>query len=249
MHLKDKLITIIVVTYNVKYKLPILLDSISSQKTDEIELVLIDGNSTDGTKDIIKEYSNIIDYYLSEKDSGIYDAMNKGIINSSGKWLFFIGADDILIATAIENALSIIKNIDKDLIIGNYYENTNGNLKLIQQKPLSFKFQLLKGCINHQSVLIKKSVFDKLGLYDLNFKLASDYEFYLRIPFSYLKNAYKTEKTFTYYNTTGTSSINLNEVYNERCIIIYKYFGNIIGFIYKIYLKYVSNNYSSNSRL
>jgi glycosyltransferase involved in cell wall biosynthesis len=249
MLLKDKLITIIVVTYNVKYKLPVLLNSIVSQKTDEIELVLIDGNSTDGTKEIIKEYSRVIDYYLSEKDKGIYDAMNKGIINSHGEWLFFLGADDILVENAIENLLPIIKNYKEYLIISNYYENTNGNLMLIKQKPFNYKFQLLKGCINHQSVLINKYIFEKFGLYDLNFRLASDYEFYLRIPFYYLKHAYKTEYSFTYYNTSGVSSINLNEVYNERSIIIHKHFGKIIGFIYNIYLKYVSKNYSSSTRL
>jgi glycosyltransferase involved in cell wall biosynthesis len=249
MLLKNKLITIIVVTYNEKYKLPVLFNSIALQKTDEIELVLIDGNSTDGTKEIINDYSNIIDYHLSEKDNGIYDAMNKGIINSNGKWLFFIGADDILVESAIENALSIIKNTNKDIIIGNYYENANGTLKLIEQKPFNFKYQLLKGCINHQSVFIKKSIFETFGLYDLNFKLASDYELYLRIPFKYLKKAHKTEHTFTYYNTTGVSSINLNEVYNERRIIIHKNFGKIIGFFYNMYVKYVSNNYSSSTSL
>jgi len=91
------LITIITVVYNGEKYLEETIKSVINQTYPNVEYIIIDGGSTDGTLDIIKKYEDYIDYWVSEKDKGIYDAMNKGILVSNGKYLLFLNADDFLI--------------------------------------------------------------------------------------------------------------------------------------------------------
>src|ERR1700761_8725485 len=91
---RQPLVSIVCVTYNAAAVLRDLIKSVSDHKTDEIEFVVIDGNSTDETPKIIKENEAIIDNWISEKDNGIYDAMNKSIAYTKGRWIIFLGADD-----------------------------------------------------------------------------------------------------------------------------------------------------------
>jgi glycosyltransferase involved in cell wall biosynthesis len=91
-----KKISIITVCLNAKDDLDKTLASIAPQKTEEVELVIIDGNSTDGSQVVFKEYSDIIDCLVVEEDKGIYDAQNKGISNANGRFLLFLNAGDIL---------------------------------------------------------------------------------------------------------------------------------------------------------
>ena len=125
-----------------------------------------------------------------------------------------------------------------ELIFGNYYETSNNQIvKNCQQQPYSFKWQLLKGCLNHQSVFIKRSLFEKYGNYNTAYPFCADYEFYLRIPFAILKTAKKIDYPIAYYNKTGVSSIAKEQVYKERKSIINLYFGKLIGGLYSFYLK------------
>ena len=87
-------ISIIIATFNAELRLSRCLDSIISQKTEEIELLIIDGGSVDGTLKLIDSYKGCIDFVLTEKDNGIYDAWNKGIRQAKGEWIMFLGADD-----------------------------------------------------------------------------------------------------------------------------------------------------------
>ncbi len=89
-------ISIIIVTYNAAKTLQASLDSIYRQKYPAIEIVMIDGASTDNTVEIIKQNADNLSYWVSEKDAGIYDAMNKGIKHATGNWIYFLGADDVL---------------------------------------------------------------------------------------------------------------------------------------------------------
>ncbi|MBP9970812.1 MAG: glycosyltransferase, partial [Paludibacteraceae bacterium] len=95
-------ISIIIATYNASKTLNRCLDSIVSQKNSEVELIIIDGGSTDETLSVINSYSSDIDYVLSEKDNGLYDAWNKGIKAAKGDWIMFLGADDQLLSNALE---------------------------------------------------------------------------------------------------------------------------------------------------
>ena len=185
MLLKDKLITIIVVTYNVKYKLPVLLNNIVSQKTDEIELVLIDGNSTDGTKEIIKEYSNIIDYYQSEKDIGIYDAMNKGLKLATGDIICFLNADDLYAApNVLSRVAQTMARNGLDAIIGDVGFFRQDNVSTTLRRYRSDRFtpkRLAWGWMPaHPALFLRRKVFERVGYFKTDYQIAGDYEHVVR---------------------------------------------------------------------
>ena len=115
---RQPLITIIVATYNELLNIQKTLDSIYYQKYNNFEIIVIDGNSDDGTVKILKKNQNLISKWLSEDDHGIYDAWNKGLNMSSGDWIMFLGAGDTLNDDALNNYANFIKanNYDTNFI-------------------------------------------------------------------------------------------------------------------------------------
>lgn len=182
----EKQISIIIATWNAAKTLRTCLDSIVPQLTDEVELILIDGGSTDDTNTIISSYGEKIAFTISEKDKGIYDAWNKGIMAANGKWIGFIGADDVMNEGAIESFLKEIKSISDiesyDYICAyNQFVDDEGNiLRRIGSTPTWDKMR--KGnCAAHVcSLHNKKNLFDKVGLYDIRYKISADYEILVR---------------------------------------------------------------------
>lgn len=117
--MNTKLISIIIATYNASSTIERCLNSIIQQKNNQIELLIVDGKSKDNTTDIIKKYIKDIDFFISEPDKGIYDAWNKGITHTNGKWIMFIGADDIILPKSLNKYLCYLQNNnvnDLDLI-------------------------------------------------------------------------------------------------------------------------------------
>lgn len=179
-------ISIVIATWNASETLRNCLGSIVSQLTDECELVIIDGGSTDNTVDIISDFKEYIYYTVSEKDNGIYDAWNKGVKISRGKWIAFIGADDVLLPNAIETYLKVIKETDSideyDYICArNEYVDKEGSLiKLIGNKPNWKTFRKRMNAAHVASLHNKTNLFGQIGYYDLSFKICADYELLMR---------------------------------------------------------------------
>ena len=179
-------ITIIIATYNAEKTLNRCLNSIIPQLTEECELIIIDGNSKDKTNEIIKSYKESVAYYISEPDKGIYDAWNKGINAAKGKWIAFIGADDILLPNALQKYLSFIKktpNIDSyDYICAqNEYVDNKGKLLMILGNQPEWKFMRKKMVAAHVASLHnKQNLFEINGGYDLSYKICADYELLVR---------------------------------------------------------------------
>ena len=183
----DKHISIIIATYNAASILKACLDSIVPQLTGECELIIIDGGSQDGTCEIIKSYSKHISYTISEPDKGIYDAWNKGIKAANGKWIAFIGADDVLLPGAIDAYLKTIKNtpdIDSyDYICAhNEYVDMNGKLlKVLGEEPKWSIMRKRMAPAHVASLHNKKNLFDTIGYYDYeHFHICADYELLMR---------------------------------------------------------------------
>ena len=183
----EKQISIIIATYNAAGTLKNCLDSIIPQLTEECELLIIDGGSTDRTNAIIQAYHDNIAYAISEPDKGIYDAWNKGVKAAKGDWIAFIGADDMLLPDAINEYLKVLRNtpnIDSyDYICAhNEYVDMNGNLlKILGDKP-EWATMRRKMVVAHVGSLhSKKNLFETIGFYDYeHFHICADYELLMR---------------------------------------------------------------------
>jgi len=153
------------------------INSVTNQNYKNIEYIIIDGGSTDGTVDVIKENSNYISQWVSEPDNGIYDAMNKGVLLATGEYILFMNCDDIFYNN---NALNdLIFNVDKDkygLIVGGHVvDYGNGKQKIINNtKQLNHKPRKMPYC--HQSILAKTELLLKYP-FDSNYKIAADFNF------------------------------------------------------------------------
>lgn len=183
----SKLISIVIATYNASATLEQCLESIVGQLTEECELIIIDGNSSDSTCDIISNYKESVAYTISEKDKGIYDAWNKGIAHADGKWVAFIGADDMLLPNAIDTYLNLIKNtkeIDSyDYICAHVeYVDTNGELlKVLGEEPKWKSMRKGMSPAHVASLHNKKNLFDTVGVYDfMHYHICADYELLMR---------------------------------------------------------------------
>jgi glycosyltransferase involved in cell wall biosynthesis len=184
--LKFPLISIIIPVYNSKDRLPAALDSILSQDYTDYEIVIIDGLSTDGTIDLIKDYQSKTDKirYKSEADKGIYDAMNKGMDMATGQWVYFLGSDDRLYSNStlsvVAGHLSSTTNsvvYGNAEIVGNTAWSKNAE---IYDGPFSFE-KLLNKNICHQSIFYRAEFVKKeIGRYNINYRLCADWDLNLR---------------------------------------------------------------------
>lgn len=176
MNQKYPKVTLITVTYNAEKYLEQTIKSILEQDYSNIEYIIIDGGSNDSTIDIIKKYEQKISYWISEPDNGIYDAMNKGIDLSTGKWINFMNAGDIFTDNTI---LSMIFEtpLDYDVIYGGanlYYQDENKYIYDAPREPQTIYNRL--PCI-HQTMFIKDNYMKK-NKYNTYFKLSSDVELF-----------------------------------------------------------------------
>lgn len=170
-------ISIITVCYNAEKTIAKTLGSIREQTAPPYEYIIIDGGSTDRTLAIIEENRDIISRWSSESDQGIADAMNKGIRKATGEYLLFLHADDYL---AGPGALLEIEPVmtGKDICIFDYFFETGKGL-IRRSFHNNFFWLNFKG-ICHQSVLCRRSLFDRVGMFDDSFRITMDYDFFLR---------------------------------------------------------------------
>ena len=197
-HTAQPLVSIIIVVRNGSIHIERALSSVLSQEQELYELIVIDGGSTDGTLDILKRHSHAIRYWISEPDRGIYDAMNKGIKQAQGKYLYFLGSDDIL---TVDLRILTSFLIDPFTI---YY----GSVRTSKSKGADGPFNVWRiavSTINHQSIFYPAAAF-KDGSYCEDYKILADWEFNLRcfgnesLRFQYIPHE------IAYYSLTGISS-------------------------------------------
>jgi glycosyltransferase involved in cell wall biosynthesis len=198
---KDKpLISVITVVFNGEKYLEQTIQSVINQTYDNVEYIIIDGGSTDGTLDIIREYEGMVDYWVSEGDQGISDAFNKGIELCTGEMIGIINADDWYEV----DALKLINNKigEGDVIYGNqnYWLN---NSDFETWYPIH-SYLPKEMTMNHPTVFIAKSVYKKLGSYNGIYKIAMDYELLLRF-FTNGVTFFKIDNVITNMRSDGES--------------------------------------------
>lgn len=195
-------LSVITICYNEK-EIRRTCESIINQTWQDFEWIVVDGGSTDETLDILNEYKDRIDILISEKDNGIYNAMNKGINLTKGEWINFMnGGDTFYDHLALENVFK-----DKEYDASVLY----GNLNLIPRNEIiktADKIDLRffgNSSVPHPSSFIKKSLFDKYGPYNENYKIVSDYEKFC-IFFKNKETFLKVDHCIAHFDTKGISS-------------------------------------------
>lgn len=183
----SQMISVVTVSYNVVRDIEQTILSVINQTYGNIEYIIIDGNSTDGTVEIIKKYADKISYCISEPDKGIYDAMNKGIDAASGDYIIFMNSGDKF---NDKNSIADIFNntgLTQDIIYGDSvyrYKNGTRIVKALPSNVMKYKLPF-----SHQSVFVRTNIMKKTH-FDLKYRLASDYDFFL--------TAYKHNRSFAY---------------------------------------------------
>ena len=195
--------SIITINYNNRDGLEMTINSVLGQTFQDYEYIIIDGGSTDGSVDVIKKYESQIDYWVSEPDKGVYNAMNKGIGKANGDYLNFMNSGDTYhSSTALESIVGLHSN--DDIIIGGYYETGKGVSHTIPPQDVTL-LTLLKFTINHQATFIKRSLFDK-RLYDENYIIMADAKFNFQSIILDNCSVKITEDVIADYDTNGISS-------------------------------------------
>lgn len=176
---KHYLVSIITVTKNCGPTIARTLESIRSVKSSDIQYVLIDGESTDGTLDIIRSHGDLVDILISEKDSGVYNAMNKGAALATGQYVLFLNGDDYLLADGFNSALGILRSENPKILScrSNVCWRNEQDVEVLVPRPFLLPFF---NAIPHLSTFIDTSIQRKFK-YREDMKIASDYDLFLRL--------------------------------------------------------------------
>lgn len=167
-------ISVVTVTYNSAATLEETILSVLNQTYPNIEYIIIDGGSTDGTIDIIKKYADRLAYWVSEPDKGIYDAMNKGIDASTGDYINFMNADDTFYDdNVLKNVFS--RDYNEDVVYGKTLKILPNSNIIMENRPVSFLSQNM--VFGHQASFVKTELIKKIK-FDLKYKSAADYNFF-----------------------------------------------------------------------
>ncbi len=174
------LISVITVNRNNAAGLEKTIHSVVSQDFRDFEFIVIDGDSTDQSKNILSANNSRITFQVSEPDTGIYNAMNKGIRASKARYLLFLNSGDTLfnnrVLSEAANSLS-----DADLVSGDIISRDRDGLEKLERSPQQAGLkEMITGTLWHPSTFIKRELFEKLGYYNESYRIAADYDFFVR---------------------------------------------------------------------
>jgi len=238
-------ITIITVVWNNKKTIRDAIDSVLAQTYRDIEYIIIDGASTDGTIEIIKSYGDRISNFVSEPDNGIYDAMNKGIKLSSGDVIGLLNSDDLYInENVIEKISMMFKSQRVDSIFADLvYVKRNDKEKIVRYFDSS-KFKLSMFAYGfmpaHPTFFVKKSIYEKYGLFRTDLKIASDFDLFVRFLFVHKISYYYNKEVIVKMRYGGVST-SFRSLWSNNTEILKACRSNGIETnIIKIFLRYFS---------
>ena len=229
---KKPVVSIITACLNAENTIEQTILSVINQTYPNIEYIIIDGGSTDGTLDIIKKYEDRIAKWISEPDSGVYDGMNKGIIHSTGDILCFLNSGDLLYDKDTIN--NVVDRFSDNNVYGVY-----GNVEVLNDFR---KDKLIRGCkvtpnkllyrhICHQALFVRRFLFDEIGMYSTSFKLASDHEFIIKSIKKYPDKFVYVDEVFAIYRDGGMSCKMMDKMKLEELKILSSNY-NIIQFLF-----------------
>ncbi|OYU97024.1 MAG: glycosyl transferase [Bacteroidetes bacterium B1(2017)] len=226
-------ISLITVCYNAGALLEDTLKSAINQTFTSFELVIVDGGSKDNTLEILKPFSKYIGTLISEKDKGIYDAMNKGILAAKGEYLYFLNAGDSFYSeTVLEEIFSNPNAQNADFIYSKVEtKNEPTGINYINGKPTNLKQFYSHYPICHQSVFAKKELFQKLGFFNLDYPLVADSEWFIRVfKDPNLKTVFM-DKVVAYYDIQGATYHKRMKGYREYIQVGFAHFPILVALL------------------
>jgi glycosyltransferase involved in cell wall biosynthesis len=176
-------VTLITVALNARPTLARTIETVQRQTFPSIEHVVIDGGSTDGTLELLATALRPHDHWISEPDAGISDALNKGVALARGEYLQFIHADDWLSPRQVEQAVESLERSGADFVFGDlvFYEDGKPVFEYRGEPDYRHTITRRMPALNHPTVLMRKECFRHIGLFDLRYKCAMDYDWFLRL--------------------------------------------------------------------
>jgi glycosyltransferase involved in cell wall biosynthesis len=240
-------ITLITVTYNSKLTLIDTIKSVVSQSYPDIEYVVIDGASSDGTREILKSYGNKISKIISEPDNGIYDAMNKGIKFAIGDIIGILNSDDYFHDNyVVEKIAEAFEDENVDAVYGDVQFVHPGNLEKVVRYYSSKKFNVNKFKYGympaHPSFYVRRKFFEQFGYYSEDYQIAADFELLLRFLYQHKLRCKYLEMPFVTMRTGGmsTKSLKSNIILNNEILRACKENGvktNLVNIYSKYFVK------------
>ncbi|MEO6550172.1 MAG: glycosyltransferase family 2 protein [Ferruginibacter sp.] len=203
-------LSVITVCLNAASIIDATIKSVFSQTLKEIEYLVIDGGSVDGTVDLLKRYQeqNRLQY-TTEPDTGIYDAMNKGLKIATGEWIYFLGSDDVFTNDSVLERIFAKPLGEAQIVYGNVKYLHAG---VIYDGPFDHE-KISQKNICHQALFVQKSVFDRMGVFNTRYRMSADYEFNLRWMGLNIPSMYVPE-TVVIYNEKGLSGQVWDQVFD-----------------------------------
>ena len=179
------LISVITVVLNGRKYLEETISSIIKQTYKNVEYIIIDGGSTDGTIDIIRQYDDFIDFWISENDNGLYNAMNKGITLSRGDFVGFVGSDDYLYQNSLEKIATAAEKHSFDYTVGPV-DIINENRKIVEKIKVLPNFLsknrfIFDMATHHLSFYVSRKIINDVNFFDESFKIRSDYDMTIKV--------------------------------------------------------------------
>ena len=224
--------SIITVNLNNKRGLRSTIKSVINQSVSNYQFIVVDGKSSDGSIDVIAEFASNIDFHISEADTGVYNAMNKGILNSTGEYLLFLNSGDHF--TDNDSLKRVIDYLGAHDLVYTKTHIIGGTHPFDRAYPehLDFSFfTTLPHSLPHPSTFIKRSLFNKYGLYDESMRISSDWKFFILAVCRYNCSYLYVPKVLSTFYIEGMSSLesNLPVIIEERDSTIGEYFPAFVN--------------------
>jgi len=223
------LFSVITVVYNDAVNLQKTIANVAEQKYPRVQFIVIDGGSTDNTVSVIRKNQQVITRWKSEKDAGIYDAMNKGLLLAKGDYINFLNAGDTFYDPhVLQRVAEQVNATNTEIVYGQalHKSKIEGNVSFIKGKMItpSALFRNVPFC--HQALFVKRDLFREIGTYDITYKIVADYEWMIR----YYNTKRNTDKmhfmkeVLVEYDTDGFSFKNITQGVREKFTIANKLF-------------------------
>jgi len=209
-------VSLITVALNARATLARTIESVQAQTFEDIEHVVIDGGSSDGTRDLLRTALRPQDVWISEPDRGISDAFNKGVALANGAYLQFINADDWLSPEQVAAAVAGLEASGADFVFGDliFYRNGRPEFRFRGDPDYRRSIRCRMPTLNHPTVLARREAFERIGLFDLRYRCAMDYDWFLRLHLAGGRGVYLSELV-GHMNHDGISNLDYARTYRE----------------------------------